>query len=116
MNHIFLYLIIILIGATGGLGDIWIYIWAKTGKPFWLIVSCFVWVASLLIFGYLLKQNQRSLTNLFLLSTVMHVILVAAWDFIFAGNHFSKMEWIGVVFSVLAILFLELGKQELLIK
>jgi len=112
LNTNLFYLIIVLTGVLGGVADILIYMWAKTGGLFLLIVSSLAWMVSLFLFGYLLKFDQKTLTFLFLVSTILHVVLVLAYDFIFLGSNFSKSEWIGIILSIIGICLLEYGKSH----
>ena len=110
INVWFFYLILVGIGITGGAGDIWIYFWAKSEKTFWFFAACTVWLVSLILFGFLLKSDNRTLTCLFIISTILHVILVLVCDLIFFNARFGKIEWLGVLFAFIGIFLMEFGK------
>jgi drug/metabolite transporter (DMT)-like permease len=107
------YTMLLLIGITGGLGDVWIYHWVKTNRWLWLVAACVVWVASLLLFGLFLKWDTRSFTTAFILSSVFHVLLVGVSDLWFFGGKIGRLEWLGILLGVLSAICIELGRERL---
>jgi hypothetical protein len=99
------------IGVTGAFGDIWIYEWSKTGKPSRLLLAGAVWLLSLLLFGFYLKWDIRPFGTAFMLSTVLHILMVAAWDVVYYRSAFTPLEWTGMAFGLLAVVFLEIGSD-----
>lgn len=105
------YTLLIASGITGGLGDIWIYNWAKTGKLYWLLLAGTVWLASLFLFGLLLKWDSRTFSAAFMLCTVMHVVLVIVCDILYFGGRLNRLEWAGMVVAAIAVFMLEIGRE-----
>ncbi|MFM7316790.1 MAG: hypothetical protein ACKO5E_07560 [bacterium] len=106
------YSLLVASGLTGGLGDIWIYNWAKSGKPHWLFLAGFVWLASLFLFGLLLKWDSRTFSAAFMLCTVMHVVLVIICDILYFGGRLNRLEWAGMVVAAIAVVMLEIGRES----
>lgn len=111
-NPWLVYGLLVAIGVTGGLGDIWIFNWARSGKTWWLVVACVVWLASLILFGVLLKWDSRTFSAAFMLSSVFHVVLVVVCDLIYYGGRLSRMECAGMGFAAIAVVLLELGRDH----
>jgi multidrug transporter EmrE-like cation transporter len=112
LNPWIAYAILLAIGITGGLGDVWIFKWAKSGQTVWLVAACVVWLASLLLFGLLLKLDTRTFSAAFMLSTVFHVVLVIVCDLVFFGGRLTPTEWVGMALAAAAVVVLELGRPE----
>ena len=106
------YLLLLLIGITGGLGDIWIYLWARSDRPVWLLLASVVWLISLVLFGLFLRFDSRGLGTAFMLSSVLHIGLVIAFDQLFTSARMNRLEWAGLFLAVLAVLLLELGHGQ----
>ena len=111
LNSWLTYGLLLAIGISGGLGDIWIYKWSKSGDFRWLLISCVVWLLSLMLFAILLKWDNRSFSAAFILSSISHVILVLVCDLIYFGGRLSRLEWAGIGLSFIAICLLELGRE-----
>ena len=109
--HCLLYGMLFAIGVTGALGDIWIYEWSKTGKPSRLLLASAVWLLSLLLFGFYLKWDIRPFGAAFMLSAVLHILMVAAWDVVYYRSALTPLEWTGMAFGLLAVVFLEIGRD-----
>jgi len=106
------YVLLVAIGVTGGLGDIWIFKWAKSNNTLWLVLACLIWLASLILFGLLLKWDSRTFSAAVVLSTVFHVVLVVVCDMVYFGGRLTQMEWVGVGFAAVAVILLELGREK----
>lgn len=107
------YGLLVAIGLSGGLGDIWIFNWARSSETWWLLVACFAWVVSLIMFGLLLKWDNRTFCAAFMLSTVFHVVLVVGVDLVYFGGRLSQLEWVGMGMATVAIVLFELGREHL---
>lgn len=110
LNPWLTYGLLLAIGISGGLGDIWIYKWSKSGDFRWLLIASIVWLMSLMLFAILLKWDNRSFSAAFILSSISHVVLVLICDLIYFGGRLSRLEWAGIGLSVIAIGLLELGR------
>jgi len=111
LSPLIAYVLLVASGITGGLGDIWIYNWAKSGKTYWLILAGIVWVASLYLFGLLLKWDTRTFSAAFMLCTVMHVVLVIFCDLLYFGGRLNRLECAGMVVAAIAVIMLEMGRE-----
>lgn len=111
-NRWVVYGLLLAAGVTGGLGDLWIYHWATSGKAWWLMTSCVVWLASLLCFGLILRWDTRAFGAAFMLTSVFHIVLVVACDRLYYGGRVSTLEWVGMGFALVAVVLLELGKNS----
>jgi drug/metabolite transporter (DMT)-like permease len=111
-NPWLVYGLLVAIGGTGGLGDIWIFNWAKSGNLWWLVLASLVWLSSLILFGLLLKWDSRTFSAAFMLATVFHALLVVVCDLIYFGGRLTRMEWAGIGFAVIAVILLELGHEN----
>ena len=112
LNPWLLYGLLIAIGISGGLGDIWIYKWSRTGSAWWFAIACGVWLISLLLFAFLLKLDDRSFSASFILSSISHVVLVIVCDLAYFGGRLSRLEWAGITLAVVSIVLLEMGRDR----
>lgn len=108
-NPWIIYGLVLLTGAAGAAGDILVFHWAKHGGFGWMLLSVSVFTISVISFGLLLRFDSRSLGAAFLFVTMLHTLSVLACDRFFFGERFSRMEWLGLIFAVVAIVLLELG-------
>ncbi len=112
LNQWLTYGLLLVIGISGGLGDIWIYKWAKSGEFGWFLIASVVWLLSLILFAFLLKWDNRSFSAAFILSSISHVVLVLVCDLMYFGGRLSRLEWAGIGMAVVAICLLELGRAD----
>lgn len=103
--------LLVAIGVLGGLGDIVVYQWARGDRVAWLVASCGLHVASVVLFGLLLRWDTRAFCAAFMLSSVVHVVLVVAGDVLVYGRRLSPREWAGMGLAAAAIVLLELGRE-----
>ena len=103
------YVMLILVGVSGGAGDILLDSWAKSSRGIFLAVSLLSWLGCILLFAYLLKYGSRGLGVTFAMSAVIHIVLVMGWDFWFSGTRLNRMELIGVMLAVIAVITIEVG-------
>lgn len=100
------------IGVLGGIGDVWVYRWAKSDRTPWLAASCLAHAASVVLFGLLLKWDGRAFGTAFMLSSVVHVVLVVAADVLYLGGRPTSAEWAGMALAAVALVLLEAGRAE----
>lgn len=112
LDHAWTWILLVAIGVLGGVGDVWIYRWARSDRPVWLGVSCLAHGASVVLFGLLLKWDGRAFGSAFLLTSVVHVVLVVAADLLALGGRPNAVEWVGMVLAAIAILMLETGRAD----
>lgn len=105
------YTLLFAIGVTGGLGDIWIFQWTRTPRWQWLFAASAVWLLSLFLFAALLMRGNRTFGAAFMLSTVLHIVLVVLCDCAWFGTRPSRTEWFGMVLAFFSIVLLEIGHQ-----
>ncbi|MFO0878149.1 MAG: hypothetical protein U0840_12435 [Gemmataceae bacterium] len=106
------YGLLILIGITGALGDIWVYAWFRTGQLLWLILASTACLASLFLFGLLLWWDIRTFSAVFILSSVLHSVAVLWCDWAYFGGRPNRLEWFGIILSFVVVLLLELGRDS----
>ena len=106
------YGLLFAIGISGGLGDIWIYKWSRSGGMGWFLIACGVWLVSLILFAFLLKWDDRSFSASFILSSISHVVLVMICDLAYFGGRLSRLEWAGIGLAVVSIGLIELGRDR----
>ncbi len=105
------YTLLFAIGVTGGLGDIWIFQWTRTPRWQWLFAASAVWMLSLFLFAALLMRGNRTFGAAFILSTVLHIVLVVLCDCAWFGTRPSRTEWFGMLLALFSIVLLEIGHQ-----
>lgn len=106
------YTLLAAIGILGGVGDVWVYKWAKTNRTFWVVAACIVHVASVVLFGLLLKWDSRAFCAAFMLTSVVHVVIVIAADVLFFGGELTPTEWAGMALAFVSVVLLEVGRKE----
>ena len=111
-HDLLVYGLLLGIGLTGALGDLWIYKWAVSQKPGWLVAASVVWLASLILFGVMLRLDSRSFSAAFMLVSVFHAVVVVACDVVFFGGRLNRVEWFGMALALASVLVLELSKDE----
>ena len=111
-HDLLIYALLLAIGLTGALGDLWIYKWAVGHKPGWLVAASVVWLASLILFGVMLRLDSRSFSAAFMLVSVFHAVVVVACDVVFFGGRLNRVEWFGMALALASVLVLELSKDE----
>lgn len=107
-----IYGLLVAIGLTGALGDLWIYKWAVTDKTFWLVWASVVWLASLILFGVMLRLDSRSFSAAFMLVSLFHAVVVVVCDLAIYGGRLNRVEWLGLLLALVSVLVLEFGKEE----
>lgn len=107
-QYLLLYSVILIIGMVGGLGDLLIYQWAKQGGAKWIVSGLAFWFVGLTLFGVVLRCGN-SLGFTFVLSAVVHIILVLGWDLLVEKTQISRLEMLGLLVAVLGILLMEVG-------
>lgn len=101
------WLLMVLIGSTGGLGDLCIERWARTESARWGLLSAIVWATSLCLQAWLLSHDSRSLGRLLVMITVTHVLLVVIVESLYHRVLPSGQEALGMLVGLLAIVLLE---------
>lgn len=103
------YLLLLLVGLSGGAGDILLYQWAKSSRAGWLVAALASWLVSVLLFGLLLKYGGRGLSVSFAMAAVLHIAMVLTWDFWFVGSRLNRLELAGLALAVVAVVVIEIG-------
>jgi len=111
-HPLLIYGLLAAIGLTGALGDLWIYKWAVSDKTVWLVWASVVWLASLILFGVMLRLDSRSFSAAFMLVSLFHAVVVVACDLAFYGGRLNRVEWLGLLLAMVSVLVLEFGKEE----
>lgn len=101
------WMLMVLIGSTGGLGDLCIERWARTESGRWGLLSAVVWATSLCMQAWLLSHDNRSLGRLLVMITVTHVLLVVIVESLYHRVLPSGQEALGMLVGLLAIILLE---------
>lgn len=104
------YVLIILVGLTGGAGDILLYKWAKTSQLNWLLASYVAWFCCVTLFGLLFRMEHFSFGAAVVMATVVHLVLDVCWGLVTAQARVSSLEVLGLVFGLIAIVLLEVGR------
>lgn len=107
-----IYGLLVAIGLTGALGDLWIYKWAVSDKAIWLVCASVVWLASLILFGVMIRLDSRSFSAAFMLVSLFHAVVVVVCDLSFFGGRLNRVEWLGLLLALVSVLVLEFGKEE----
>lgn len=105
------YLALLVIGVAGAVGDIWLYRWAKSYRVDWLAAGLSSWIASLIMFGLLLRHGERSLGVTFVLSAVVHIVAVLGWEWARGETKTSGLLWVGLVVAATGVVLIELGQH-----
>ena len=110
-NVALVYALFVLNGVASGVGDILLYRWAKTAQPWWLWLALFVWLSTLLLFGYLLRLEHFSFGAAVLLATLIHLGVSLCWSWFFTAYELSGWEKAGILLALVAVMMLELGRS-----
>ncbi len=111
-SRIAVYGLLVLVGITGALGDIAVNQWAKSWQFNWWLVSCAIWIITATIFGVILHKGYFNFGVAVVLALLVHSGLVLLWDALWEKAHLSSLQWLGVIFALLAFCFLEVGKMK----
>ena len=101
------YFVLMLIGATGALGDVSLYRWAQHQHIGALLAGMLSWGISLLLFAGLLRYGHRSLGATFILSAVIHIVAVLGYEYFASNRATSRLEWMGLLLAAAGILLIE---------
>ena len=112
-HHLLIFGLFLAIGLTGALGDLWIYKWAVSQKPLWLVAASVVWLASLILFGIMIRLDSRSFSAAFMLVSLFHAVVVVLCDLALFGGRLNRVEWLGMLLALASVLVLEFGKEEM---
>lgn len=105
------YLMLILVGVAGAVGDILVSRWAKTDGIGWLLGSWLFWIASVTLFGYFLKSDRFAFsTAISFIAFAAHGVVSLLFDFLFLQTRLSREEWLGIALAIIAVLVLEVGR------
>jgi drug/metabolite transporter (DMT)-like permease len=96
--------------ALGAVGDVLIFHWAKTNYTSYLSTGLLVWVASLMLMGYLFRYATLSLGVVVVLMILLHLMIDVSWDTFVFGHRLTNLQCCGVVLAVVAIVLLSFGK------
>ena len=106
------YVLLVVIGVFGGLADVWVYKWAKADRAIWLAAACGAHAAGMLLFGLLLRWDTRAFCTVFMLSSVVHVVIVVGADALFFNGRLTLTEWAGMALAAVAVIVLEVGRPD----
>lgn len=106
------YSLLLIIGMLGGLGDAWTYSWATSHRAWWMVAACGVQIASVIVFGLLLRWDSRAFSSAFMLSSVVHVVVVMVADILCFGGRPTPTEWAGLILATVAVVLLEVGRDS----
>ena len=101
------YGMLLLIGLTGAVGDIWLYRWAQSNRPLWFVSGLASWLISLILFALLMRSKPRSLSVTFVLIAVVHTAVVLGWDHFSEGTQLSRNEIAGALLAIAGVLLIE---------
>lgn len=104
-----IYLLAVLIGATGAVGDILLYKGARSHSLSCLGMGMTAWLISLSLFVVLVWRWQCPLSFAFLCSAACHLLLVVGIDLLQTHAVASRCHCFGVVFMVVGLLMMEVG-------
>ena len=106
--HLAFYALSILAGLVGGMGDVLLNKWAKTGGNVWWLGGGYAcWLIALTLFVFMLKWGFLAhCVVLFLLANCLFVI--AASNLVF-HEPISAQKWCGIGLAITAIVVMELG-------
>lgn len=76
------------------------------------MAACVVHIASVLLFGLLLKWDSHPFSSAFMLSSVVHVLVVAGADIFCFGGRPSRVEWAGFILAAFALVLIEMGRSQ----
>lgn len=107
-----IYGLLVLIGVASGVGDILLYKWARSSQPIWLLAASSAWFGSLLLCGFLFKLEHFSFGAVVVLATMIHLGIGVLWGFFCAGTSLSRMEMLGLLLAIIAIVLLEVGRTQ----
>ena len=110
------WMLMVLIGSTGGLGDLCIERWARTDSGRWGLLSALVWATSLCLQAWLLSNDSRSLGRLLVMITVTHVLLVVIVESLYHRVLPSGQEALGMLVGLLAIVLLEWQAPQVIVE
>lgn len=107
-----LYLLMVASALLSGVGDILIFKWAKSPGSWGLAWGVVVWVASLVLMGYLFRYSSLPFSLVVILLIVVHLLIDVAWDAGVHGSRLSGGQWVGVGLAVAAVVLLQTGAKQ----
>lgn len=108
-----IYGLLLIVGITGGIGDILLYKWAKTHSIFWLAMAYGVWLCSLTLLGLFLRIEHFTFSAALVLATMIHLIVGLLWSFFFTEATLSSIELAGLILGIIAVILLEVGRSQI---
>jgi drug/metabolite transporter (DMT)-like permease len=103
------YALLLFSAVLSGLGDIFIFRWAKSAPWWWLAAGIGVWVVGLLLMAYMFRWSTFSFSVAIVLLIVIHLLIDIVWDVSVQGTRLSASEWVGAALAVAAVLLLQFG-------
>lgn len=102
-----IYFLIIAVGLSSGLGDVFINQYAKNGGLHWFVAGCVSWIVSAAFFAYVLKKQLFAPgVALYFLVNLSMALLIGKFYF---GDRPSPIQWFGVAIGVVAMFFIVKG-------
>jgi hypothetical protein len=101
----------LLLGSAvlSGVGDIFIFKWAKAGHWGWMAAGLATWAVGLLLMGLFFRWAAVSFSVAVVLLVVVHLLVDVTWDVAVAGTRPTVAEWVGGILAVVAVLLLQFG-------
>jgi len=112
MDKIWVYTLVILVGALCAAGDVSIYQWTRTNRAAWWVLSCVLWIVAATLFGYVLGLKYFSLSIGVVVSLISHSLVVLVIDRAYYGTRLNVLQWTAVAMAIITLSLLELGKSQ----
>ncbi len=112
LSSFYVYSLLVLIGLTGGIGDIFLYKWAGSRQVGWLLGAYLFWWCCLTSLGVLFRLEYFTFGAAIILATVIHLFISLLWALLFTEGTLNRIEMVGIVFGVIAIVLLEIGRNR----
>lgn len=103
------YALLVIIGISGGAGDVFIYRWAKSNQLQWMVFGQLSWILCITLFGLAMRIGSRSLSVTFVVTALIHIAVVLGWDLFMQRTKISTIESVGLVLAVIGVVCLEVG-------
>lgn len=105
-----IYLLLIAVGIAGAAGDILVSRWARSNVTTWLLASWVCWIASVTLFGYLMRTERFAFSAAIFVAFAAHGVTSVLFEQLVLRQRLSREEWLGIALATIAVVMLEVGR------
>lgn len=103
------YLLALIAGLVGAVGDAFLNQWAKNSGWHWLFAGYLGWFVTATIVAIMLKKELFSSgVMLFLLANIVFALILGRTFFL---ERLSFWQWVGIALGIVSMVLMECGKR-----